>query len=434
MQFTLQEAAIAGSFAYELLRAMSYQQTGGAEVGECLATASRIADGDYESWTRAWAQTAERVEAQAARAKARGHTVSARSAWLRASNYYRSAEFFTPHDDPRQTHYWQRARACFQQGRSVLPAPIESLEIPFEQARLPGYFVSGGPGQRPTLLAMGGFDSTGEEVVQWIGLAAAQRGWHCLVFEGPGQRGALHLNPGLHFRPDYEVPVRAVVDYATARPEVDGQRLALVGYSFGGYLAPRAAAFEPRLKACIANSLLVNPGDAFSLISRTFGSPEAMTATWSDLSHASAVVRWVYQHMHWVFGLQQPQELVAFVKPYTLHGLEARLRCPQLFVWGEDEIAQQTTGPGILQFIAELSCEKRLHIFRREEGAASHCQMGGLSQGQAVTMDWLEEVFSPEYVPDPQGTTSNLSAEELTRLIEQYHGDEAARAVAQLHL
>ncbi len=146
MFFTIQEAASVGGFTYELLRAMSYQQTGGAELGECLATASRIQDGDLESWTRAWAQTAERVAAQAATAQDRGHTVSARYAWLRASNYYRSAEFFVPHEDPRQTHYWQRARECFQQGLSVLSAPIERIEIPFEGARLPGYFVSGGPG------------------------------------------------------------------------------------------------------------------------------------------------------------------------------------------------------------------------------------------------------------------------------------------------
>jgi pimeloyl-ACP methyl ester carboxylesterase len=410
---------------------MSYQQTGGAELGECLATASRIQGGDFESWTRAWAQTADRVAAQASTAQDRGHTVSARYALLRASNYYRSAEFYATHEDPRQTHYWQRARACFQQGLSVLSAPIESIEIPFEEAKLPGYLVSGGPGQRPTLLAMGGFDSTGEEVVQWIGLAAVERGWHCLVFEGPGQRGVLHLNPGLHFRPDYEVPVRAVVDYALARPEVDGQRLALVGYSFGGYLAPRAAAFEPRLKACIANSLLVSPNDLFSLGSL---SPEALIAALTDPSHAPVMVRWAYDHARWTFGLHQPNEVVALAKPYTLQGLEAQLRCPQLFLWGEDEIAEQTSVTGILQFIAALSCEKRLHIFQQEEGAASHCQMGGLSQGQAVTMDWLEEVFSPEHTPHQEGTTSNLSAEEFARLIEQYHDSEAARAVAQLHL
>lgn len=136
---------------------------------------------------------------------------------------------------------------------------------------LPGYFLSGGPGKRPLLLAIGGLDSTGGEVVQWMGRAAAARGWHCLVFEGPGQRGALHLNPGLVFRPDYEVPVRAVVDYALSRPDVDEDRLALIGYSLGGGLAPRAAAFEPRIKAYIANSLLVDLTAALPL-----GAPESL--------------------------------------------------------------------------------------------------------------------------------------------------------------
>jgi hypothetical protein len=71
-----------------------------------------------------------------------------------------------------------------------------------------------------------------EEVFGWIGTVAAHYGWHCLIFEGPGQWTALKANPGLLFRPDYEKPVAAVVDYLFTRPDVDQDKVALVGYSF----------------------------------------------------------------------------------------------------------------------------------------------------------------------------------------------------------
>jgi cephalosporin-C deacetylase-like acetyl esterase len=77
-----------------------------------------------------------------------------------------------------------------------------------------------------------------------------------LVVADPGQLGALHRNPGLVMRPDYEVPISATVDYLVTRPDVDTERLAIVGYSVGGYLAPLAAAFEPRLKACVSNGFM----------------------------------------------------------------------------------------------------------------------------------------------------------------------------------
>ena len=111
---------------------------------------------------------------------------------------------------------------------------------------------------RPTLIITGGYDSTAEEAYFFGGAAAVARGYTCIAFDGPGQ-GAAIIENGLGFRADWEVVVRRVVDYAITRPEVDKSKIALLGISFGGYLAPRAASGEPRLAACIAD-----PGE-FSL-------------------------------------------------------------------------------------------------------------------------------------------------------------------------
>jgi alpha-beta hydrolase superfamily lysophospholipase len=117
------------------------------------------------------------------------------------------------------------------------------VAIPFEGTLLPGYLfrpdTSGEP--RPTLIYHGGYDSVLEEAYFAAAAGAVRRGYNCLAFDGPGQ-GAVLRDQHLSFRADWETVVSAAADYALKRPEVDSGRLALMGTSFGGYLAARAAA------------------------------------------------------------------------------------------------------------------------------------------------------------------------------------------------
>src|SRR5262249_32940895 len=53
-------------------------------------------------------------------------------------------------------------------------------------------------------------------------------------------------------RGDYEVAVKAVIDFIEMRRDLDAARVAIAGISLGGYYAPRAAAFDKRIKACLA--------------------------------------------------------------------------------------------------------------------------------------------------------------------------------------
>jgi hypothetical protein len=178
------------SFSYELVRAIGYAVSGGADIGECLSTASRIQEGDCESWYQEWCRTAQRVQALADAALETGSRVSAREAYLRASNYYRSAEFYlhTTPDDPRSLPTWEKSRSCFRQALALSTFVCEEVEIPYEGTSLPGYFyqVDRSETPRPTLLIHGGYDSTGEELYFQQVYAALARGYHCLVFEGPG--------------------------------------------------------------------------------------------------------------------------------------------------------------------------------------------------------------------------------------------------------
>ena len=103
-----------------------------------------------------------------------------------------------------------------------------------------------------TVVLVGGYDGTAEELYFLNGAAALARGYNVLAFDGPGQGAAL-LQQGLVLRPDFEQVISAVMDFLGQRPGTDVNRVALIGLSLGGYLAPRAASGEHRVAACIAD-------------------------------------------------------------------------------------------------------------------------------------------------------------------------------------
>jgi hypothetical protein len=142
------------SFSYELLRAVGYSAYGGADIGECLETASRIPEGDFGGWYRAWKHTADRVSAIGERALQRGHRVSARDAFLRAANSYRTGEFYLHGlDDVVALESSRLGRARFEQAIALMPHRSSKLTIPYEGTTLPGYlFEPAGDGGHGTRL------------------------------------------------------------------------------------------------------------------------------------------------------------------------------------------------------------------------------------------------------------------------------------------
>ena len=168
------------TFSFELLRTASYGLYSGSEVGEVLATANQIREGDFESWYVAWQRTAARVETLGAQALEKGHRTSAEQAFLRASNYYRTAEFFLEPDDPRRMPTWEKSRTTFWKFLELSGLCVERVRIPYKGMTLPGYFYRMGDSRTPrrTLLSLGGFDSTGEELYFFAAAAALQRGYN----------------------------------------------------------------------------------------------------------------------------------------------------------------------------------------------------------------------------------------------------------------
>jgi hypothetical protein len=192
-------------FDGQLLRAISYTAYGGADIGECFETASRIKEGDRDSWYEAWTTTADRMKADAEESLKGGHKSSALRAYMRASNYYRTAEFYVRDDpqDPRSLRGWQSSHDSFAEAARLSDPPFEAVEVPYEGATLPGYFfrVDDSGERRPTVITMTGMDGYVEECYWGVAAAALERGYNCLAFDGPGQGGVLRQRE-VPFRPD----------------------------------------------------------------------------------------------------------------------------------------------------------------------------------------------------------------------------------------
>jgi pimeloyl-ACP methyl ester carboxylesterase len=392
------------NFAARTLWSASY---GGADFGECAQAMQRIGGGDVAAWHREWTATADRLVAEAERSAAAGHRVSAREAYLRAATYYRTGYwplYGTP-VDPRLASNFEREAAAFAAAAPLWETPVELVEIPYEDGRaLPGvWLAAAGDGTpRPTIVHTNGYDSTVCEMYVSHGPAALERGYNVLLFDGPGQ-GRNLIRDDLKMRHDWEHVVRPVIDYALERPDVDTDKVVLAGWSFGGFLAPRAAAFEDRIAA-----LWADPGQwdqADGIIPRLPLDDDEKTR-FPDIDpaklqpmedylrsdKADADMRWrLIDRGLWVHGKDNLYDLIAELMRYEVSSVAADIACPALLTAAEGD-ATSAGAPKLLDAIG--ADRKALIRFTAAEGAGGHCEGMARRLFHQRCYDWLDETLA----------------------------------------
>lgn len=389
-----------GSQQFNWARTSMVTLTGGAVTSDCLKAAALIKDNDDESWAAEWASLAVQAVHTAEQAMQAEQREEARKAYLRASNYYRAAMFPLPMTNPNLFEYLTHSRENFHKAADLFTTPIEVVGIPFEGASLPGYFLPAGKANMPTLLAINGGDSTNEELVHWVGLTAQSRGWNCFVLEGPGQWSALQLNPGLYLRADYEVPVKAVLDWLIKREEVDPDKIAIIGYSLSTQLSARVAALEKRVRACVCfGGIIPDVNEAWEgVLPAKFrkAAPLVFDTMFAALEKTNSEARGFANHAKWEFGVTKPHEILEAWRPFNIKGLASKIECPVLVLMGEGEYEQtddRMTLSG-LRFINEITGPVSIHEFRYNDGwVASHCGIGDIQPANAIIFDWLDRII-----------------------------------------
>ena len=360
---------------------------GACTIGEMLYLADQFDEKKPATWIEEAVKIADRVEARARYSLENGHTISARDGLLRASFYHRIA---TAMISPRnETEAWRvrykRSRSLFKEATVLFEPAMVYLEIPFEETVLPGYFLKPNHSATPrkTLLMIGGGETFAEDLYYYIGPAAIARGYNFMTVDLPGQ-GNLPLE-GVFFRSDMETPMKPVIDYALGRPDVDPDRLAVYGISGGGYYVPRAAAYEKRIKACIANSLLYDLDRIFKSSLLQFG----------DLFKKHDPMTYhIVDMIAWRWGARNPFGLIAKNKDFKFD--PSLLTCPTMILIGEGEYQgskeaqhQQHSGLAAVQ-----NPQKELVIAPLNEGGGHHVLGENLSFMSQIVFDWLDEVFT----------------------------------------
>jgi esterase/lipase superfamily enzyme len=385
-------------FNFQFLRTIGYASSGGADINECLDTAYRIKNGDIESWYQEWNKTASRLEKTADEFLAEGHNISAREAYFRASNYYRNAGFYLDinPDDQRIMPTWEKSRDCFLKAASLSDNLIRPVRIPFENTTLPGYLclVDASGEKRPLLIVQTGYDGTGEELYFQVAKFAVERGYNVLIFEGPGQGEVIRVQK-IPFRYNWESVVTPVVDYALNQSMVDPDRIALMGISFGGYLAPRAIAFEHRIKACIANSgvydfnasILQRISPDIEEILSDENESKILDQEMRQAMNQSIEIGWAVGHGMYVFGAKTPSDYFRMLHPYTLKGVAPLIKCKMLVIDSD----RDTLLPGQAKPLYDaLTSPKEFMLFTSEEGAGLHCQTGAVMISNERILNWLD--------------------------------------------
>ncbi len=353
-------------WSLQTMRLLSQVAVGGADLFECARTASRIGTDttDGEVWQREWSRTGREVAEAAQSALDRGETTTARRAFFRSMSYWRHSEFFLGSSDARRTEAYNEGRKSFRSAVALTEGVIEQIAVPFEGQEMEGYIVRpDNSGQaRPTVLFLGGADSWAEELYFLGGTEFPARGLNVVMVDTPGRGSSLRFKQ-MYSRPDYEVPVSAVLDFLEARSDVDSDRIGLAGVSFGGYYAPRAAAFEPRVKAVAA-----------------------WCGTWSILTDFYEFYPPLQKQLQWLSGSTDDAEAREKLAQFTLDGVADKITVPVYVMHGTADIIMDIKGAH--RFIDSLTTDDvTVDIY---DGAGSlHCSYDYMSVAGARLGDWF---------------------------------------------
>jgi 2,6-dihydroxypseudooxynicotine hydrolase len=316
----------------------------------------------YDQWCAAWSKKAAVHEELGREALANNKHLTAGEMFQRAGVYYHFASFLFVQDQPQMKAAHRKAVECRQAALPYLRPPGERVEIPYQGKKLAGILRKPDGTKKPPVVVMAvGLDSTKEETDAYE-QPFHPRGIATLAFDGPGQGEAQY---DFAIRGDYEVPARAVIDYIETRDDLDSSRIGMWGVSLGGYYAPRAAAFEKRIKACIA-----------------LGGPFDWGAAWDGLPDLTRLAFQVRSHA------RDAAEAKKNASTLSLVGIAEKITCPIFIVNGRhdrivpasdaERLAREVKGPAELIMV--------------EDG--NHIANNRAYRWRSQSADWMAEQLS----------------------------------------
>lgn len=358
---------------------------GMGEIDEASRALRALADKGDDAGTEAffthWCAVAQRLIGLAQEDEQQQRTLSAANKYRRACAMLMIAERMQSRSyEPRKQAYAQVLQT-FARAAELDGTECTFIDIPYERKSFPAVFVpaQGRLSSAPCVVFCNGLDSM-KEMVFLSGAAheLARRGVATLMVDQPGSGGALRLN-NLPAVVESERWASKALDYLLTRSDVDPHRIGMMGWSLGGYFAPRAAAFEQRFALCVAWG--ANPD-------------------WGDLQRrrlqreGDRPVPHYWEHVKWVWGQATLEDFMAFAPHVSLAGVLDRIRVPFLITHGSNDRQIPLAHAQAAYEAAIHSPKRELKIFTTETGAVEHVGADNLVMQRDYIADWIAETFA----------------------------------------
>lgn len=334
-------------------------------------------------WTESWLDVGFALQRQGDDDLAKGRSLSAAAKYRRAAALMTAVEWGMSKSQ-RKTDVFKTIRDLVKRRMDLEGVNVESVQISYQDKMLDGWFFKGHSDaqEMPTILAYNGYHSSMDWYVQTGAVAAlTKRGVNILVFDHPGAGTARHIH-GLPLDPETEKSASVAIDFLLRRGDVTPDRIGVLGASFGGYYAIRAAAYEKRLSYayCWGGWYYWPPEEIFE-----GGDPNAearMTIEMSELDE-----------LFWITGTDTRQALYDIVTRFHLRDVCPEVTCPIYIIHGEDD-AQLTPWHAEQVIERSVNAPKRdLHMVRQGEGGTMHCHIDSLDGPLNLLCDTITETL-----------------------------------------
>ena len=328
----------------------------------------------------AWTKIADQLEEQAAEAEKANHPRTAGQKYLRAAVYLSQAERMQSAKDPHRNEIYQHCMDVLEKSFALIDPTTTRVEVPYGEGSLPAYFVNASTDGSPTpvVILFNGLDSTKEHMyTSGFGGEMAARGISTLMVDCPGSGEALRLR-GLTAEVATEKWAAACVDYLVTRSDVQADRIGLIGWSLGGYYAPRAAAFEKRLALCVAWGANHNWGAVQKRRRQREGE--------NPVPH-------YWDHVLWVWGADDLDAFMRVAADVHLDGVVEKITVPFLIAHGENDRQIPLEYAHRSYDQAVNSPKRELRVFTPDEGATEHIGLDHFSHVQTFIADWVADTF-----------------------------------------
>jgi dienelactone hydrolase len=349
----------------------------------------------FSDIAREFGRAATRRERLACLAEQEGHLLSARDHFFVASILYGGAQWPIFENTPENLRLNAKKVEMYEQYIRLADRPVRRVEIPFQNGSLPAYLhlpPRTGAEKPPAVLAIDGMDGFKEMMVSLNGDKLLERGIAVLAVDGPGQ-GECTVRD-IHVTGDNFMHAgRAALDWLREQPEIDAERIAVSGVSFGSYWATQVAAAVERLAGCAVAFVCHEPGGhtIFNLASPTFK------------------LRFMY-----MAGYTDEDEFDAFAQTISLKGIGSRVRCPYLVIAGEDDELSPIEHTYAL--LNEMSCPRELLVYQGEKHGLNSTTSGFLGPSWSGWMaDWLADRLQGAKPADSREVVVDLSGQTRTR-------------------